>query len=317
MPKVFFIGDFKKPYSTEVYIVHGLKENGVEVIEWQEDTPVALHNLINYVVDSKPDFVLVAKNRLYTNGKLFIDKMREKGIKTVSWLFDLYHDLPQEMGSTRSMKDSPFSCDYIFTSDGSLKRILPNKDIITLRQGIHEPEATIFENNFKFDVCFIGSDTYFLRRKLINELKETYKERFCHFGVGGMKNEVRGLDLNNILSTCKVVVGDSVPYDEYWSNRIYEILGRGGFLLHPKVKGLKEEFEYYKHFVPFDYGNFEQIKQITDYYITHDEEREKIKLAGHKFCKENYTYTKRCQTLLQKVIGKNEPDSIRTVYMLF
>ena len=245
-----------------------------------------------------PDFVLLSKNKKY--GKPLIERLRGKYL-TVSWLFDLYHDLPREMGCQRSVKDSPFYADRVFMSDGGEVGIQKE----TIRQGIHEPEAVLGKANVDHDVVFIGSDTYFGRHKMIEFLKETYGDRFAHYGMGG-KPEVRGLELNNLLAGSKVVVGDSVHSPNYWSNRIYEVIGRGGFLLHPKVEGLDEEFEPYKHYIPFERGNFDQIKEIVDYYISHDKEREKIRLAGFDFCKTNYKYQDRCLTLLQKVIGTKE-----------
>ena len=296
--KIFYIGGFSKSYDSEVYIAHGFRELGVDIKCWDESLNLPLDMLLERIEMFNPDFVLLSKNKKY--GKPLIERLRGKYL-TVSWLFDLYHDLPREMGCQRSTKDSPFYADRVFMSDGGEVGIQKE----TIRQGIHEPEAVLGKANVDHDVVFIGSDTYFGRHKMIEFLKETYGDRFAHYGMGG-KPEVRGLELNNLLAGSKVVVGDSVHSPNYWSNRIYEVIGRGGFLLHPKVEGLDEEFEPYKHYIPFERGNFEQIKEIVDYYISHDKEREKIRLAGFDFCKTNYKYQDRCLTLLQKVIGTKE-----------
>lgn len=296
--KIFYIGGFSKSYDSEVYIAHGFRELGVDIKCWDESLNLPLDMLLERIEMFNPDFVLLSKNRRY--GKLLIDRLIGKYL-TVSWLFDLYHDLPKEMGCQRSIKDSPFYADRVFMSDGGEVGI-PKE---TLRQGIHEPEAVLGKANVDHDVVFIGSDTYFGRHKMIEFLKDTYGDRFSHYGMGG-NPEVRGLELNNLIAGSKVVVGDSVDSPNYWSNRIYEVIGRGGFILHPKVEGLDEEFEPYKHYIPFERGNFEQIKEIVDYYISHDKEREKIRLAGFNFCKANYTYTLRCRNLLQKLIGTKE-----------
>lgn len=296
--KIFYIGGFSKSYDSEVYIAHGFRELGVDIKCWDESLNLPLDMLLERIEMFNPDFVLLSKNKKY--GKPLIERLRGKYL-TVSWLFDLYHDLPREMGCQRSVKDSPFYADRVFMSDGGEVGIQKE----TIRQGIHEPEAVLGKANVDHDVVFIGSDTYFGRHKMIEFLKETYGDRFAHYGMGG-KPEVRGLELNNLLAGSKVVVGDSVHSPNYWSNRIYEVIGRGGFLLHPKVEGLDEEFEPYKHYIPFERGNFEQIKEIVDYYISHDKEREKIRLAGFDFCKTNYKYQDRCLTLLQKVIGTKE-----------
>ena len=296
--KIFYIGGFSKSYDSEVYIAHGFRQLGVDIKCWDESLNLPLDMLLERIEMFNPDFVLLSKNKKY--GKPLIERLRGKYL-TVSWLFDLYHDLPREMGCQRSTKDSPFYADRVFMSDGGEVGIQKE----TIRQGIHEPEAVLGKANVDHDVVFIGSDTYFGRHKMIEFLKETYGDRFAHYGMGG-KPEVRGLELNNLLAGSKVVVGDSVHSPNYWSNRIYEVIGRGGFLLHPKVEGLDEEFEPYKHYIPFERGNFEQIKEIVDYYISHDKEREKIRLAGFDFCKTNYKYQDRCLTLLQKVIGTKE-----------
>ena len=296
--KIFYIGGFSKSYDSEVYIAHGFRQLGVDIKCWDESLNLPLDMLLERIEMFNPDFVLLSKNKKY--GKPLIERLRGKYL-TVSWLFDLYHDLPREMGCQRSAKDSPFYADRVFMSDGGEVGIQKE----TIRQGIHEPEAVLGKANVDHDVVFIGSDTYFGRHKMIEFLKETYGDRFAHYGMGG-KPEVRGLELNNLLAGSKVVVGDSVHSPNYWSNRIYEVIGRGGFLLHPKVEGLDEEFEPYKHYIPFERGNFEQIKEIVDYYISHDKEREKIRLAGFDFCKTNYKYQDRCLTLLQKVIGTKE-----------
>jgi hypothetical protein len=292
--KIFYIGGFSRSYDTEVYIAHGFRELGVDVKCWDENLNLSPEMLIERIEDFDPDFVLLSKNRRY--GLDIIKRLKGKYL-TVSWLFDLYHDLPQEMGNSRGFKDNPFFADVVFMSDGGELEVKKE----TLRQGIHEPEAKLLKREYKYDVAFIGADTYMKRHQLLEFLRETYKDRFVHYGMGGLP-ETRGMELNEILATSKVIVGDSVPADKYWSNRIYEVLGRGGFLLHPRVRGLEGEFQYYKHFIPFDHGNFEQIKEIVDYFISHDKEREKIRLAGHKFCKNNYTYKIRCEELLSVVL---------------
>jgi spore maturation protein CgeB len=49
----------------------------------------------------------------------------------------------------------------------------------------------------------------------------------------------------------------------------------------------------------YEYGNFKQLQELIDYYIEHDDEREKIRLAGHKLVKNNYTYKHRWQKILE------------------
>jgi spore maturation protein CgeB len=90
-------------------------------------------------------------------------------------------------------------------------------------------------------------------------------------------------------------------YPDYWSDRIYETLGRGGFLIHPYIPGIEKEFVDKKHVVFYEYGNFQQLKELIDYYLINDEEREAIRKAGHELVKNNYTYSNRWQTILKEL----------------
>ena len=158
------------------------------------------------------------------------------------------------------------------------------------------------------DVIFVGSRGYHpewsYRPKLIDWLRATYGERFKHFGGDGL-GVVREEKLNQLYADSKVAVGDSLcinfDYPYYWSDRVYETLGRGGFMIHPYIQGMGDHFENGKHLVFYDFNNFEQLKGLIDYYLEHPEEREAIRLAGHEHVKANHTYKNRWQHIIEVV----------------
>ena len=86
----------------------------------------------------------------------------------------------------------------------------------------------------------------------------------------------------------------------YWSNRVYETIGRGGFYISADW-GLEEEFTPRLHYIPYEYGNLEDLKQKIDYYLLNGQERENIRQAGFEWCKLQYTYKRRCEKLLETV----------------
>jgi len=130
-------------------------------------------------------------------------------------------------------------------------------------------------------------------------LSSTYGSRFKVFGASEKpEDQIRGLGLNELLRSVKIVVGDSLPGDHYWSNRLYEQRGRGGFLLHPHTAGISSEFEIGKELVLYPRGNMEELKDTIDYYVDHDEERERIRLCGFNRCP---TYEDRVRTMMSFV----------------
>jgi hypothetical protein len=181
-----------------------------------------------------------------------------------------------------------------------------------LPAGVYDKECYIHEaydqNDFENDIIFVGSKGYHpewpYRPQLIDWLSENYGKRFRHYGNGGVK-AIRGDELNTLYGTTKIVVGDTLcpnfNYPSYWSDRVYETLGRGGFIIHPYIQGMEKEFTDKEHLVFYEYNNFEQLKELIDYYLEHDEEREKIRLAGHNLVKNNYTYTHRWQSILKEL----------------
>jgi len=301
--KCLYIGDFSKSYSSELYVTYALEQNGVDVYKLNDNTVNSVDPVRNLIMTLKPDFVLFCKNHVTMNGYDLIKSIRELGVPTVTWVFDLYFDLPVDRRN-RTVLESNFEADIVFSTDGGHDKEFLEYNINhrTLRQGIHEPQAVFGKAYPAPEIAFIGSVVYSDRQRLLKFLEHTYKGNFKHYGVGSnTKEEVRGLELNNLLASTKIVVGDSQPSPHYWSNRLYEITGRGGFLLHPKVEGLEKEFEYGKEIGVYEWGNTDDLKKQIDYYMEHPEEREAIRLAGHERTKKNYTYTKRVAEMLKEI----------------
>lgn len=304
MRTVLYIGDFVGEHSTENYVAYGLEQLGCQVLKLQDKEVPNPKVVLGACFDNNVDFVLFSKG-YFNQAQECIDLLRKNGIRTVGWLFDLFFDTPAEFGK-RKLTSPSFFADICCMTDGGhqseWKQYQVNHKL--LRQGIHAPEA--FLGNWMNEpttppIAFIGTKSYLARVKMIDFLELAYGEQFRHYGRGSREREVRGIALNDLLASTKIVVGDSVPSPKYWSNRIYEILGRGGFLLHPKIEGMDSEFVDGVHYVSYTYGDLMELKAKIDYYLNHDQEREKIRAAGHELVKKNYTYTDRCKQLLQYV----------------
>jgi len=183
--------------------------------------------------------------------------------------------------------------DYGFMTDGSFVKRNSYDNLITLRQGCEKQKKGKKKKKYEYDIVFTGS-IYGSREILVNGLKKNYGDRFKYF------DNVFGREFYNLCASAKIMIAPKFPSNDfYWSNRIYETLGAGGFLIHPKCEGLKEEYEEYKHFVPYVDGD--HLKYLIDYYLEHPEEREQIRKAGQKHTLKNYTYKHRVKKLLEYV----------------
>ncbi len=304
--RIAYIGNFSQTHCTEVHIAATLEDLGHEVLRLQEDELLA-----DWPSRLKPDTDLLLYTRTW--GKTVtlehLAQLRERKITTASYHLDLYVGLKRMDG----LDDDPFwRTDYVFTPDGDPRsqKIFEEKGINHhyIKPGVFRPECYMAEPYVQnFDVLFVGGGSatgegpqyghteWPYRGKLIKFLKDTYGDKFRKFGWP--EATIRNDSLNQLYADSKVVVGDSICLDfkhtYYWSDRVYETMGRGGFIIHPYIKGMEEEFHHGKNIVFYEYNDWDDLKKQIDYYLEHDDEREKIRLAGHEYVKSNCTYQER------------------------
>lgn len=287
--RICYIGKFKQLWDEE-YIARSLEAIGVEVYRIDENTRYT--QLISEIVTYKPDFVLFAKFNV-GNPEIVLHELRKHKIKTVCWVFDLYFGYDREyMVSKRAM----FKADLVVTTDGGHDDEFKLRGINhhVVRQGIYKPECYRLTGEKKYDVIFVGSDNPSnQRREMLDKIR--YDFDFTWFGRGNT-NEVRGEELNKLYAQTKVVVGDSVYSKHYWSNRVVETLGRGGFLIHVEVEGIKNEYPF---LVTYQKDDYEDLKKKIQYYLEHDEERERIIASNLDWVYNNYTCEHQCKKLIE------------------
>jgi len=294
--KLAIIGRFQKLYDEE-YIARSFEMLGHEVLRLPDN--YGLRAIFDRIEAFKPEVVIFAKLELEENGLLFIKTLRQKGIKTVCWLFDLYWNYPREH---RIYSQACFKADYVFTTDGGNQEKWKKAGVKheCVRQGIYKEECYLEKLDNPHGVVFVGGQNpiYPQRQKFTSFISKTYPD-FRWFGRK-LTDEMRGKKLNLLYATSKVVVGDSVYSPNYWSNRVVETLGRGGFLIHQDVEGIKKEFPY---LVTYKRGDFQDLRQKVDYFLdeANEKERQQIIAKNFAFIKNNYTMEKKCAELLNKL----------------
>lgn len=250
-----YYGNFNMNWSTETYIADALERAGHTVVRINRNNTT--------LIDC--DYVLFAK--LYKED--IILKARKEGIPSVCWVFDLYRGSPLYDGK----KLIHYKADIVITTDG-------DDEYHTIRQAVHKPEKVMIEGKKIHNVIFVGTPySYGGRREMLDRVKPK------------IIRNVRGLALNKLLGQTKIVLGDSYPSPNYWSNRIYEMTGRGGFLIHTKHDRLP------KYIPQFERG---KEKEIIKYYLYHKDEREELRKIQFNECP---TYDDRIKELI-KIIGE-------------
>ena len=118
-----------------------------------------------------------------------------------------------------------------------------------------------------------------------------------------MFNGVWGNDFYDVCQTAKIIVAPQFPEDDfYWSDRIYRVLGAGGFLIHPRLYGLKQEnFENKKHYIT--YHTWNELVFHLEHFLKpeYDKERRKIAQQGKEFVLKHFTYNQRLKEIFKKI----------------
>lgn len=307
--KIAYIGNYRHSFCTEVHLTATLEDLGHELIRLQEDEQTA--DTIRRRA-AGADLLVYQRTWGLPNQPEIIDLWRElehAGTVTASYHLDLYLGLLRE----ETLKNDPFwDTSYVFTPDGD-----PASHEAFLRRGInhHYVKPGVFRpecvpgrprQKFKQDVVFVGSYPYphrewTYRNDLVEWLYSTYGRRFRQYG--GAQGVIRGLDLNSLYASATVVVGDSLcpgfTKPGYWSDRPYETVGRGGFLIMPFVRGLEDDFTDGEHLRFYSFGAFDELKDLIDHYTAHPAEARQIANAGQDHVRANLTYHDRLTEALK------------------
>ena len=106
-----------------------------------------------------------------------------------------------------------------------------------------------------------------------------------------------------MYANSKVAVGDTLclgfDYPFYASDRLFECFGRGGFQVFPDIEGIRPWFGGLLK--TFKFGDFDGLKELIDFYLEHDEDREALRRMTHEHVKKHHTYVQRWETILKTV----------------
>ena len=306
--RIAYLGNFLPSFSTENHLATTLEALGHEVIRIQEsDYEGVPRKIYKMVKNSDANMFLFTRTWGRSLDLEYLQAIKSLGIPTVSYHLDLYYGLQRDGG----IDTDPFwRTDYVFTPDGDNRsqEWFKEKGInhFYIRPGVFEAECYIREETGTGqDVIFVGSYLYHpewqYRSQLIDWLRKTFGDKFTKYG--SPECTVRGDALNKLYAQTKVVIGDTLcqnfDHEYYWSDRLYETTGRGGFLIHPYIKGIEDSFIIGKELITYDYGNFKQLEKLIRYYVSHDKEREEIRRAGHERTKRDHTYTNRLKEMFE------------------
>jgi hypothetical protein len=315
-----YVGNFTAPYCTEVHVAKSLELEGHQVVRIQERPmmdwsaiPAKVHDrgaamlLWTRTWDQDRDGCLAA-----------LTNLRADGVPSAFYHLDRWWGLEREY----QIHSEPFfRCDVVFSPDGGNDERWAEAGVNHrwLPPGVFGPECEggHVDRRFHHDVVFVGSHPYPhvewepYRTELLVTLRARFGDRLAIWPGrnpnGTPRRPIRNRDLTNLYTSAKVVVGDSCLIGNptrYWSDRIPETMGRGGFLIHPEVEGLGEWYEDGRDLVTYPVGDFDQVVKLVEHYLDDDEGREAIRARGHALVMGRDTYQHRMRAVLETMAAE-------------
>ena len=237
-----------------------------------------------------------------------LSQAKRLGVPTAGFHLDRWWGLDREA----SVWNEPFfRCDYVITADGGhdneFRDVGVNHIWLPPAVSLAECEPGEYREEYASDIAFVGSwqpgyhAEWTHRPELVSFLKETYPKQMRFWPRPGQPS-IRGKDLRDLYASVKVVVGDSCLVGgatRYWSDRIPETIGRGGFLIHPHVEGIEKHFDTDVHLKTWPVGDWSTLKNLIDHFVRPDRDHERriIAAAGREHVREYHTYDFRVEQI--------------------
>ena len=311
---VAYRGNFQpgvpRPWSTETHVAAALEGLGHRVVRLQE-------NRVTWAACERAGrrAGLFLWQRTWdidpAGGHRTLAALDAAGIPTVSFHLDLYVGLDRQRGLT----DDPFwRSRIVFTADGGHDDVFAGLGINHhwLPPAVAEEECVAVPadpGRFPHRVVFVGSHPYPHpewrphRTRMIASLKRHYRQQFK---VWPDRGAIRGRDLAALYATADVVVGDSCLAGQvarYWSDRVPETVGRGGFLIHPEVPGMDDWYVHGRDLVTYPPGDWDALRKQIDYFLARPDERAAVVGRGRALVLARDTYRHRMGAVLDIVSG--------------
>ena len=268
---------------------------GMEYLLLEGMRNIDIKKLQEAILAFKPHYLLVV---LKDNLPLLYDirkELKSMGTRVVYWFCDPEHPKTEDLSG---LIDAMF-----LTNRGQLdeyKKAYNLDKVYYMPQGYDPYIQHRLELPERWDVGFSGAVSreplHKSRRDCINAMMEHYDVK--------ISNAVRN-NIAEFYSQSRTVFGASdFDYELYTSNRFFVALGCGACYITKKFKGIELLAENRKHILWFE--DIRELLDILGYYLSHDSDRKKIKIAAEKLALERHTYFHRVKNILDIMEGKTE-----------
>lgn len=199
--------------------------------------------------------------------------------------------------------------DFVFVASNKWKEELEDKLNVPVKSLLQctDPELFYpeFSEEYKHELLFVGINRQPFRQ-IIHDLLPTKRD----LGLYGKNwkgkvdskyicgEHIPNIELHKAYSSCKILLNDhwgDMREKGFISNRLFDGLAAGAFIISDKVRGIKEIFGD----SVVTYSDSNELDELINYYLVHEDERkDKIK-KGRDMVLNNHTFQKRVEQILE------------------
>lgn len=296
-----------------------LKKLGHEVVpfyydKFLNDLPKLQTELLKKADEVKPDliFFIIFRDHFYPETL----KILKSKYTTVNW----FGDDTWRFVSFTSNYARFFT--YCITTD---KFSVPNYHKLGVHNVLRAQWAAIDceftpAKEYQYDISFVGGFNHY-RNWFVKQLSKMGFKVEC-FGHGWKNGSVSNEKMIKIFSSSRINLNlsNSASFDlrylishpknlihslhtkkqaSQMKARNFEINYFNGFQLADYVPGIEDYYDIGKELAC--YGNVEEAALLIEFYLSNEEEREKVKAAGHLKAANRYTYTSQLRDVLAQI----------------
>jgi 2-polyprenyl-3-methyl-5-hydroxy-6-metoxy-1,4-benzoquinol methylase len=298
--RIAFLGNFEQAWSTERYAADALECIGHAVHRIHEYGVAGAAGVLEQIEQFQADCLVFFKGRIGVDpadaaavlrpdpGRL-VEVLRRAPVPAYLWYFDRVHGYDAEPSRLEGMRRVAPLCRVAFVTDAGLAAT-DWANWRVLRQGISRPtvdmETVEVPERDREDLAFVGQ-LYGPRRDELEPIRREFRVNVI--------SDVFGRALSTVLRRHRIVLGPRYPNAPgYWSDRVYVVLGHGGFFLAPEVEGMRDEgLEPGVHYAPLGDDPVREIR----HWLARPEERARIAHQGQELVLDRFTYEDRARAL--------------------
>jgi hypothetical protein len=298
--RIMYLGDFSSSWRHETQAANALQALAHEVSRFHEYQVPGVREVLDELNSGRYDCLLFYKGRINVRaaaeifeptGEAIAEVLQRTKVPCYTWYVDRAYRFDFQPSREAWMRRVAPLCRTAFVADGALAQT-PWARWHILREPIGHETVKKWDvpDGDREALGFIGQ-LYGSRQEELAAVAAAFPLRL----ISG----VYGPALSAVVRSYKIILGPLYPtVPGFWGNRVYVVLGHGGFFLAPEVPGMREEgILAGVHYAPLGADPVADVRT----WLARPEERERIARAGQELVLSRFTYAHAVQELCRVI----------------